>query len=190
MDELSSRAVSIDENDARAWWIRAETLLRQGRWDAALQANAKAEELDPGFGGLRTQRAAIGIQKGSPEQALVLISEYLALQPQESSEIGEAMLQRCRASMALGRYDDVIAACERAIALSDWWLPHLYLAAAYALKGDARRAAAEKAILTELRSGVSFADYMALWRSDSAVYAQQTETHLLTGLRRANVPER
>jgi hypothetical protein len=47
MDELSFRAVSIDNTSTGGWWIRAETLLRQRRWEAALEANAKAENFDP-----------------------------------------------------------------------------------------------------------------------------------------------
>jgi hypothetical protein len=89
----------------------------------------------------------------------------------------------------MGRYDEAIAACEKDVALDNWWLPHLYLAAGYALKGDTSRAAAEKAALLELRPGTSIADFKELYWSDNPAFLQQTEAHLLTGLRKAGFPE-
>ncbi len=99
------------------------------------------------------------------------------------------MLQRCRAYMALGRYDEAIAACERDIALDNWWLPHLYLVAGYALTGKDAKASAEKAILLQLRSSASIADFKKLYYSENAAFVQQTESHLFAGLRKAGLPE-
>jgi len=90
----------------------------------------------------------------------------------DAEEVGWAMLQRCRASLALGRYDDAIAGCERDIALDNWWLPHVYLVAGYALKGAAANAAAEKATLLQLRPDISIASFMALRYSDDPTYLQ------------------
>jgi class 3 adenylate cyclase/TolB-like protein len=45
MDELTFRAVGIDPNSSRAWQWRADALWRQWRWDAALEAIAKSEQL-------------------------------------------------------------------------------------------------------------------------------------------------
>jgi tetratricopeptide (TPR) repeat protein len=129
------------------------------------------------------------ILTGQPEEALVLVERQLALDPNNQEEMGWVMLQRCRAYMALGRHDDAIAACERDIALDDWWMPHLYLVAGYALKGEANKAAAEKATLLSLRSGTSIADFKRLYYSNIRAFVQQTEANLLTGLRKAGVPE-
>ena len=129
MDELTFRAVSIDDGDPPAWWYRAEALLRQRRWDAALEANAKAQKL---FDSIRAwpliQRAGIMLYVGQPFAALALTDQALALNPQGAGELGWVMLERCRASLALSRYDDAIAACEKDVALDNWWLPRLYLA--------------------------------------------------------------
>jgi len=127
---------------------------------------------------------------GQPDEALALVDRQLALDTTDQEEVGWAMLQRGRAYMALGRYDEAIAACERHVALDDWWLPHLYLAAGYALKGEPARAAAEKATLLEFRPGTSIADFRKLYWSDNPAFVQQTETHLLAGLRKAGFPER
>jgi class 3 adenylate cyclase/TolB-like protein len=189
MDDLSFRMTSIDENDSHAWWDRAETLSRQRRWEAALEANARALTLDPSFGGPRNQRAAIMIAMGKPAEALAIIDQELARNPQEPSEVGAAMLQRCRASLALGRYGDAIAACEKDIALDNWWLPNVYLLAAYAQNGDAANVATAKATAIRLRPGLSISDLKALWYSNSTDAIQQTEGQLLAGLRKAGIPE-
>jgi adenylate cyclase len=189
MDELSFRSTSIDENDSHAWWDRAETLSRQRRWEAALEANARAQKLDPSFGGPRNQRAAIMISMGKPAEALAIVDQELARDPQEPSEVAAAMLQRCRANLALGHYGDAIAACEKVIALDNWWLPNVYLLAAYAQNGDATNVAAAKAMALRLRPGLSISDLRALWYFDSPDLIHQTEAQLLAGLRKAGIPE-
>ena len=190
MDELSFRAVNIDSSDGISWSNRAATLIRQRRWEAALEANARAEKLSfVTLGWMLNQRAGIMLLMGKPQETLALVDRQLALDPQRQDELGWAMLQRGRACMALGRYDDAIAACEKGVALDNWWLPHLYLVAGYALKGDPAKAAAEKATLLELRPGTSIADFKRLYYSDNPAFVQQTEAHLLAGLRKAGFPE-
>ena len=190
MDELSFRAVSIDSSDTASWGYRVEALTRQQRWEAALEANARAEKhASANVGWVLNARAEIMLLIGQPEEALALVDRQLALEPQNQEERGWAMLQRGRAYMALGRYDESIAACERDVALDNWWLPHLYLVAGYALRGEPAKAAAEKATLLELRPGTSIADFKRLYWSDNPAFLQQTEAHLLTGLRKAGFPE-
>jgi len=189
MDDLSFLAVNIDSGYANAWSIRAESLVREGRWDAALEANAKSEKLSSPDSDLLVQRADIMVSTGRPEEALALADRALALDPVRQEEMGTLMLQRCRAFMALGRYDEAIASCERNVALDNWWRPHLYLVAAYALKGQPEKAAAEKATLLELRPSASIRDLKRYAYSDDPAFVQQTEAHLLEGLRKAGLPE-
>jgi class 3 adenylate cyclase/TolB-like protein len=192
MDELSFRAVSIDSSDSISWQNRTATLMRLQRWEAALEASDKSAGFQPvNAGWVAIHRAGIMLMLGRPQDALALANGEIAANPQNQNqeERGRAMLQRCRACMALGRYDEAIAACERGVALDDWWLPHLYLIAGYALEGDTGKAAAEKAALHPLRPNASIADFKKLYWSDNAAFVQQTETHLLAGLRKAGFPE-
>jgi adenylate cyclase len=190
IDELSFRAISIDSSDPTSWFERAGTLVRQQRWEAALEANANAEKhASATIGWVLNQRAGIMLLTGQPQEALALVDRQLALDPQHQEERGWAMLARGRACMALGRYDEAIAALEKDVALDNWWLPHLYLVAACALKGETGKAAAEKATLLELRPGTTIADFKRLYYSDNPAFVQQTEAHLLAGLRKAGFPE-
>jgi class 3 adenylate cyclase/TolB-like protein len=179
MDKLSFRAVTLDSSDGMSWQLRTTALIRLQRWDAALEAN------DKGF--LARHRAEIMVMLGRPQEALALADQDANLQDHQA--LGWAMLQRCRACMALGRYEDAIAACDRNVAVNNWWLPHVYMMAGYALQGEADRAAAEKAVVLELRPGASIAVFKKLYWSDNPAFVQQTETHLLAGLRKAGFPE-
>jgi len=189
MDALSFRAVSIDPDSPSAWAWREESLERQWRWDAALEANAKAQKLDPFNGEPLNRRAGIMIYTGQPLKALALVDQQLALDPEVKESLGWAALQRCRAYMALGRYDEAIASCEKDVALDNWWLPHAYLLAGYAHKGDAAKTAADKTAPLKLRPEFSIADFEAQRFSVHAAFLQQTETHLYAGLRKAGIPQ-
>ena len=189
MDGLTFRAVSIDPDSPMAWEWRAVALWRQWRWDAALEAIAKAERLDPSRTGLLNDRAGIMILTGQPVAALTLVDQQLARDPQAKEVLGWAALQRCRAYMALGRYEEAITACEKQIALDNWWLSHAYLLAAYAQTAQTSRTTAEKAALLTLRPSFSIADFKAQRFSDNPAFWQQTETNLFAGLRKAGIPE-
>jgi len=125
------------------------------------------------------------VAMGRPEEALALVDQGLALRSPEAGVSAYLLGHRCHASMALGRYEDAIIACEKAASLADSWAPHAYLAAAYAQQGNQAKAEAEKAKLLTQRPGFSIADYKAQRISDVPAYLQQTETHLFAGLRKA-----
>jgi tetratricopeptide (TPR) repeat protein len=184
-----SRVRWIDPNVPGAWRWRADALWRQWRWDAALEAIAKSEKLDPSNDAPLNDRAGIMILTGQPAAALKLIDQQLARDPQAKESLGWAALQRCRAYMALGRYDEAVPACEQQVALDDWWLSHVYLLAAYAQRADTTKTAAERAALLKLRPGFSIADFKAQRFSDDPAFWKQTERHVLAGLRSAGIPE-
>jgi class 3 adenylate cyclase/TolB-like protein len=189
IDHLTFRSLAIDPRDPGSWWNRAWALTLQWRWDAAEQALAKLERLDPTSDGPLTLRETILVLTGQPEAALRLVDELFANDPQGTDVVGWGWLQRCRAYVALGRYDDAIGACEANIAIDNWWLPHVYLLAAYGEKGETAKIQSEKAALLALRPGFSIADFKDQRFSDNAKFWQQTEAHLFAGLRKAGIPE-
>ena len=127
------------------------------------------------------------VHAGRPDEALLWMDKASAVDPDAT---GLAILMRCRAYQALGRYDDAIAACEKSVVGEDYWIPHAYLVAAYAQKGETAKAEAEKMILLKQQPGMTIADLKALRLSNEPAYLQQTETHLYAGLRKAGIPER
>lgn len=190
-DQTSLRLIAAAEGEARAWNIRADALQRQWRWEAALEANKRAQKLDPTRFGTMAQHADILIDMGRPEEALAALDKAFLLQPPVGF-IGWLSLNRCRATLALGRYDDAIDACEKAASAGDLYYRrlsvHMYLAAAYALQGNGARVQSEKVKLLAW-PGASIAKFKATPISDVPAYLQQTETHLYAGLRKAGIPE-
>ena len=125
---------------------------------------------------------------GRPEEALPLLEQAIALDPR-GWKVANFLQFQCRAYLALGRYDDAIMACQKSLALEDWWLRHLYLVAAYAQKGDLAKAAVAKTELLKRQPGMSIARFKAIKASDTPLYQQQVETHIYAGLRKAGIPE-
>jgi adenylate cyclase len=191
-DQMSLRLIAAAGGEARAWNIRADALQRQWRWEAALEANARAQKLDPTRFGTMGQRADILTDTGRAEEALAAIDGAFALQPPVIFA-GWLSLNRCRAELALGRYDDAIDACEKAASTGDLFYRrlsvHMFLAAAYALKGNDGRAQSEKVKLLAQWPTASIAQFKARPISDVPLYLQQTEAHLYAGLRKVGIPE-
>ena len=189
-DQISLRLIATDQ-ESRAWAIRADALQRQWRWEAALEANARARKLDPTFFGPMGQYADILNDMGRPEEALAVVDQAFSLQP-GAVYADWFFLMRCRAKLAIGRYDDAIEACKKLTRdpgdspIS----PHAILVAAYALQGNDSRAEAEKTRLLALQPGFSIAQIKARRISDVPAYLEQTETHLYAGLRKAGLPEK
>jgi adenylate cyclase len=190
MEELTTRAVNVDEMNPTAWWTRALALGLQRRWEPAFEADARALRLDEGFSDVTSHRAELMLLTGRPTEAITLAEQALALEPSNSVANGWPLYTRCRASLALDRYDDAIAACEKSAALHDWWMPRLYLVAAYTHKGQSENAAAEKAKVLKQRPDISIADFKAFRLSDNPDFLQQTESHLFAELRKAGIPEK
>ena len=186
VDELSKRIVAKDAASAPGWQFRSAVLARQWRWDAALDASDTALALDPGRAYGFSHRANLMILLGRPSDALPLVDKALTLADQR---FGFALLQRCRAQMALGNYQAAITACQKSISREDWWMPHAYLAAAYALVGDDANARSEKAALVRVYPDISIARIAAIRYSNVPQFLRQVEDHLYRGLRKAGIAD-
>ena len=186
IDEISKRVVAKDSASAPGWQFRAEALARQWRWDAALEASDSAMALDPGRAFAFGHRASLLILLGRPADALGFVDKAFVLAEQR---FGFALLQRCRAQMALGDYRAAITACQKSTSGEDWWMPHAYLAAAYALLGDDANARSEKTALLRLYPDISIARIAAIRYSNVPLYLHQVEDHLYRGLRKAGIAD-
>src|SRR5204862_6977809 len=121
--------------------------------------------------------------------ALPLLERAAALSPGDRYGVRWITQFQCRANLILGRYDDAIAACERSTALIDYWIPHVYLVAAYTQKGDAAKAAAEKAELLKQQPGMSIARLKARRISNVPAFLEQAEAPFCARLRRDGSPD-
>lgn len=187
-DELSLRAVRADRNDSRAWRIRSLSLVKQGQWDGALEAIAEALRIDPYGDDALFDKAYILIATGRSAEALPILDQLIALSPRSPS-LAYFHHHKCFANMHLGRYEQAVAACEKARALDDYWFFHFRLMAAYALSGDMAKAMQAKAEVLKRQPTISIARLRAMRASDHPVFLREREATFITGMRKAGIPE-
>ena len=188
IEYFSLRAVAADRSDPRAWSVRSVALTRQYRWNEALEALDEARRIDPNRTDVYEDRALIMVWMGRPEDAFAELDKAVAVDAREAVN-GETMRIGCRAHLALGHYEDAIKLCERASALMNNYTTYIYLSAAYAQRGEMAKASAAKVQLLKLQPGYTIARFRALRMSDTPAYWQQAEAHILSGLRKAGLPE-
>jgi tetratricopeptide (TPR) repeat protein len=185
-DELSSRAVAIDNDDAFAWMTRAVVLGYQGRVEQALAAIELTRRLDPTRQRPIAWHAWLKLVAGEPERSLAVLDEERAVFPEETAfEFRIA----CWANLNLGRFDNAIALCEKSAGMDTWFFDHVLLVAAYANKSDATKAATAKLDLEKRVPGYTINTLKSKGYSRQPAYAQQAETYLYSGLRKAGIPE-
>ena len=171
----------------RSWLSRSGALMYLGRWDAALEASAKAIRLDPDGTWPVNSRAKLVSMVGRPTEALTLVAQAIAMDPPGSSR---GMQIACEAHLLLGQYDQAIAACEKATGRGgDEFDVAIFLAAAYAHQGSAERAAQEKGKILRRSPGFTIAALRAKRYSVHPEYLRLAEANWYTGLRKAGIAE-
>jgi adenylate cyclase len=187
MDEYSVRAVTLDPDIWLGWAARSTALLLLGRWTASLEASERQIKLDLYNASSYSQRAWLLIMMGQPADALPLLEHAVAL---DRSPSGETLLYECQAQLLLGVADKAVATCERASGLDpNDFMPHAFLAAAHANKGDIKQAQAALQVVLRALPGCTIAQLHAKRYSDHPEYKRLAETYWYAGLRRAGLPE-
>ena len=187
LERLTSRAIALDPNEARAWVMRASSLQWQGRWGEALSATERAHALDPSERGALLLHAWSLIRTARPLDALAVIEQARAIDPLEN---GNPDHFACKAYLFLGRYTEAVAACERAAAVVHGWVNQLYLCTAYAMNGETAKAAVTRAELLKEKPGYTVARYREMYASSPPAFFDLVDQHLAPGLRKAGIPER
>jgi class 3 adenylate cyclase/TolB-like protein/Flp pilus assembly protein TadD len=189
-DQLTSRAVALDHDEPRAWATRGWVLAWQRRWEESLTAYRESLRIVPNRGATINYMAIVLNWSGRAEESLPWIDKALASEASEGGALFADLLQRkCGAYMMLGRYAEAVAACEKSAGLGGDVFTYIYLTAAYAQQGENAKAVAAREQVFKLWPNFALARWPLLTASDSPVYWQQLESHVLTGLRKAEVPE-
>ena len=184
MDRDSRQAIALDDRDPRAWNARAGALWLQWQWQAAFEANDRSLALDPTRFSL--QRSLLYIATGRSAEALQVIAKRNAMLGAPGSD---SLFLACHAHVHLGRYEEAIEECERAVVDSnDYWV-YLDLTAAYAQTGDMVRAVAAKTQLMRRVPDFTIARFEGKQFSNNPRWVQEIRTNFIAGLRKAGVPE-
>ncbi len=191
IDELTSRAVGVDNSWWPSWFERAMALELLGKCDQALEANTRARSLDDlSDSSLVDQYGFLLLHLDRPEEALAIGKRSVEmLHARGTSQDGFAQRLVCRSNLLLGRYQDAVAPCEKTAADDNWWSDQLSLIAIYAELGEDAKAAAAKATLLRKKP-----DY-TLERANARNFCttgnrQRVETYVNVWLRKAGVPEK
>ena len=104
---------------------------------------------------------------------------------------GRTLLAACKAHLLLGAADQAIAACERASGLNpNDFMPHAFLAAAYANAGDIKQAQASLQAMRKTVPWHTVAQLRAKCDSNHPEYEKLVETYWYEGLRKAGLAEK
>jgi tetratricopeptide (TPR) repeat protein len=183
-DQLTARAVRLDDTYPAAWNWRGVALAGLGRADAALDAIAMAIKLEPYNARWQMFRAQILVGAARPAEALAVVDQALA-----ENRGGSLMLVACEAHLLAGDIDQAIATCEKAwVRTNDVFYVQVMLAAAYANRGEMTKAAAAKAEV--LRASPGFTIALAKQQhGNNPEYVSLAEKYLYGGLRKAGFSE-
>ena len=159
----ADRALAINPGNGMAGYAKGLFLVVVGRAAEAKPVVEAALKRNPNLAPLYAALALIHIQLGANEQAKSDIDQAMRLSPRDV-QLGIWEFIHGQADLALGHYAEAIEAERRAID-GDFnvYLPHLALAAAYALSNRDKEARAELAEairinpkITSIRSGWPF----------------------------------
>ena len=190
MDGYTARAVALDPTNSSAWSSRAIALFYRGRFDAALEAIAAAIDLDAEDPELLNHRAGMLNFTGRPADALPLIERALAMDT-SAENVGYASRQSCVSNLLLGQTAKAIAMCEKSAGLGRVNVTTTpWLVAAYAMNGEAGKAAAAKAELLGIAPHYTVAQAGADSPGTHPEFGRLEEKYFFAGLRKAGIPEK
>jgi len=190
--ELAAKAVAAAPGSALAHYAKAEALRVQRRCAEAIPEYETVLALNRNAAVALFDIARCKILAGPVDEAIPLLEQAIRLSPSDPNianryfRVGEAHLRQ-------SHIDDAILWFEKArSANAALHYVHAYLAAAYALKGETERAAAELAEARRLSgegSWPSIARLMADTRYETPAIQADAEKTFYAGLRKAGVPE-
>jgi adenylate cyclase len=190
-EELAAQALTASPRSPLAHLAKAQVLRMQGRWEEAIPEYETVIASDPNslaVAGLGHCRLATG----PLEEAIALMERAIRLSPRDHL-IGIWYYAIGRAHLLQSRIDEAILWLEKARrANPQQTLTHAFLAAAYALKNETERGAAELAEARGLSSDGRFSSIARLkssWAYGVPKIRALYEATLFAGLRKAGMPE-
>ena len=193
-DQLESKALALDPDDAWAHALKGNILLAQGRAGEAVAEHERALALDPSH---VSAAGALGWdyeRLGEFEKSIEHLDKAIRASPRDP-ELAFWYGSEASANFGLKRYDQTIELARQAIAINPNYVrwAHTLLVGALALTG--RDAEAREALRRYLAlPSVGALKTIAAWRADTEAehgdprYVEANE-RMYAGLRKAGMPE-
>jgi adenylate cyclase len=190
-DMLAGRALAASPRHPVAHFAKGQTLRAQGRFEAAIPAYETAIAFNPNWA---LASAALGLCKflaGSIEEAIPAQERAIRLSPRDP-RIANWYWRVGMVHLLQSRIGEAIRWLEKSTNLNSLPAgPHAWLASAYALDGEAERAAIELVKARELSSDgrYSSVNRFRLTNRYSGNVLTLAESTVFAGLRKAGMPE-
>jgi TolB-like protein/DNA-binding winged helix-turn-helix (wHTH) protein len=187
---LAGQAVAASPRSALAHMAQAMVLRAQNRFDEAIRAYDGVLTLNRNFVPAYANIAYAKLSAGSTEDAIPLLEEAIRLSPR-NSDIGSWYWAIGRAHLMEARVDQAVLWLEKALRANPMVgpQPHAWLAAAYALNGEAEHAVAELAEARRLSSDDRYSSISRLRAAYPWLSRALLESTYFAGLRKAGMPE-
>jgi adenylate cyclase len=191
-DTLVGQALAASPRNPIAHFVKGQLLRVEGRCDEAIPEFEMVIASDRNSSGALFALGECKLLTGSTDEAIPLEEQAIRLDPRDPS-VWNRYLAIGKVNLLQSRIEEAIVSLERARIGdpgSPW--PHLWLASAYALKGETERAGAELAEARRLLGAGSFssiAQVMAHGYWGIPKTRSLFEATYLAGLRKAGVPE-
>jgi TolB-like protein/Flp pilus assembly protein TadD len=189
-DDLVSRVLAANPNDALAHYIKGEILRANKHFDEAIAECETAIALDPIAVAARNQLARAKILIGEPAAAIPLLEQAMRISPRDP-DIGYMQWRLGYANLLLGNTDEAIRWDEKSVlTFYDPASAYMHLAAELGLKGD--KAAAQAALAESVKLNPDFstiAQVRSSLLSNRPKFLALAEQTLIQGLRKAGLPE-
>jgi class 3 adenylate cyclase/TolB-like protein len=190
-DRLTMRAVMIDGKDTFAWYARSVVLTASGRLDEAMAANVKAEMLDSSSSTYVANHAFIAMLSDRIDEARTYAHRAIGMDRGLLGEEGFSLYMLCMINVLEGRFDDAIPPCEKAAVISNQWLNHAWLVAAYAQRGEVSKASVAKGELLRRQPALTVDTFLKVEGGRASPgFLKRLDISVAEGLRKAGLPER
>lgn len=188
---LSERALAAQPRSWRAHLAKGDVLLAQRQCEEAVPEFEATLALNPNSAPALNALALCKLWTGSIEEVIPLVEQAIRLSPRDP-QIATRYALIGKVDLLQSRTDEAIPWLERARSANpEWYSLYTWLAAAYALKGETSRAAAELAEARRLMGKGSWSSIAGLRKGYWGVPKTRAlyETTYFTGLRLAGLPE-
>jgi tetratricopeptide (TPR) repeat protein len=177
--ELAQKALALDPATTRAYRLLADIALFSKRYDLALGQIDRALEINPSDADNYAHRGSLFVWAGKAAEGLPWLEGALRFDRTN----GFAVARLCMAYYFVGRYNDAVDACDRALSRdpgrNTQLLTHPTLAAIYAEMGRLQDAEGERAIVAHQWPFFDPRTFAAQFGTPEA------RDHMLEGLKKA-----